>query len=82
MWLFYMFSRSFDLLTGVMYIDISHIIWLVVINVQIRVSDLVLTRARIQQGILLSPAARARHMPLSTVIVAVNARLLRLPAQE
>jgi len=35
-----------------------------------------------QQGILLSPAAGAMLMSLSTVIVAVIARLVRLPAQE
>jgi len=35
-----------------------------------------------KQGILLSPAAGAMLMSLSTVIVAVNARLLRLPTQE
>lgn len=35
-----------------------------------------------RQGILLSPAAGAVLMSLSTVIVAINARLLRLPAQE
>ena len=35
-----------------------------------------------QQGILLSPAAGAMLMSLSTVIVAINARLLRLPTHE
>ena len=35
-----------------------------------------------KQGILLSPAAGAMLMSLSTVIVAINARLLRLPTQE
>ena len=34
-----------------------------------------------QQGILLSPAAGAMLMSLSTVIVAINARLLRLPSK-
>lgn len=34
-----------------------------------------------QQGILLSPAAGAILMSLSTVIVAINARLLRLPSK-
>jgi len=34
-----------------------------------------------QQGILLSPAAGAMLMSLSTVIVAINARLLRLPSE-
>jgi Cu2+-exporting ATPase len=33
------------------------------------------------QGILLSPAAGAVLMSLSTVIVAINARLLRLPSK-
>jgi len=34
-----------------------------------------------QQGILLSPAAGAILMSLSTIIVAINARLLRLPSK-
>jgi Cu2+-exporting ATPase len=34
-----------------------------------------------QQGLLLSPAAGAILMSLSTVIVAINARLLRLPSR-
>lgn len=35
-----------------------------------------------QQGLLLSPAAGAILMSLSTVIVAINAQLLRIPAKE
>lgn len=35
-----------------------------------------------QQGVLLSPAAGAGLMSLSTIIVAINARLLRMPARE
>ena len=35
-----------------------------------------------QQGLLLSPAAGAILMSLSTVIVAINAQLLRIPARE
>ena len=34
-----------------------------------------------QQGILLSPAAGAILMSLSTVVVAINARFLRVPAE-
>ena len=35
-----------------------------------------------QQGVLLSPAVGAGLMSLSTIIVAINARLLRMPARD